>query len=72
MMLMVGLTMISYGIPFSNTLLYLYGGENLSDKGNGTKLLQANCAYIVFIALNGVTEAFTFAVMSQEQLDKLV
>lgn len=61
--------MIVYGVPYSNTLLYLYGGEKLSEVGPGTKLLQANCGYIFIMALNGVTEAFTFAAMNQAQLD---
>jgi oligosaccharide translocation protein RFT1 len=68
-MLLIGLVMIVYGVPYSNTVLYLYGGENLSENGPGTRLLQANCAYIFILALNGVTEAFTFAAMTQEQLD---
>ena len=71
MMLVIGLIMISYGIPFSNTVLFLYGGENLSQEGgNGTTLLQANCVYILFIALNGVLEAFTFAVMGEAELER--
>lgn len=64
--------MIVYGIPYSNTVLFLYGGSKLSEQGPGTRLLQANCAYIFIMALNGVTEAFTFAAMTQAQMDKYV
>ena len=44
----------------------LYGGSALSSAGAG--LLQAQCVLLVFLALNGVTEAYTFAVMSDTQL----
>ncbi|OXA55379.1 Protein RFT1 [Folsomia candida] len=70
MMLLIGSVMIVYGIPYSNTVLFLYGGSKLSEQGPGTRLLQANCAYIFIMALNGVTEAFTFAAMTQAQMDK--
>lgn len=70
MMSLIGLVILVYGLPYSNTVLYLYGGEMLSDKGPGTKLLQANCINIFTLALNGVTEAFTFAAMSKEEMDK--
>jgi len=72
MMLIIGLVMVVYGIPYSNSVLFLYGGEKLSEKGPGTRLLQANCAYIFIMALNGVTEAFTFAAMTQDQMNKYV
>ncbi|ODN00220.1 Protein RFT1 [Orchesella cincta] len=70
MMSLVGMVIIVYGLPFSNTVLFLYGGSRLSDEGPGTRLLQANCINIFTLALNGVTEAFTFAAMSKDQMDK--
>jgi len=69
-MLMIGLILIVYGVPYSNTVLFLYGGSNLSESSVATQLLQANCVYIFFLAVNGVTEAFTFAAMTQDQMDK--
>ncbi|CAL8102717.1 unnamed protein product [Orchesella dallaii] len=70
MMSLIGMIIIVYGLPYSNTVLFLYGGSRLSDEGPGTSLLQANCINILALALNGVTEAFTFAAMSKEQMDK--
>lgn len=70
MMSLIGMIVLVYGLPYSSTVLYLYGGERLSDEGPGTKLLQANCVNILTLALNGITEAFTFAAMTKQQMDK--
>lgn len=70
LMSLIGMVVLIYGVAYSNTVLFLYGGERLSDEGPGTRLLQANCVNILTLALNGVTEAFTFAAMNKEQMDK--
>jgi len=69
LMFLIGLTILIFGIPYSRTLLFLYGGSGLSDSGPGTPLLQWNCAYIFIMAINGVTEAFTQAAMTQEEMN---
>jgi oligosaccharide translocation protein RFT1 len=68
-MMLIGLTILVFGVPYSRTLLFLYGGTALSDSGPGTILLQGNCVYIFIMAINGVTEAFTQAAMTQEEMD---
>ena len=70
LMILIGLVAIVYGVPYSNSVLFLYGGENLSENVVATRLLQANCVYILIMAVNGITETFTFAAMTQDQLDK--
>ncbi|CAG7728936.1 unnamed protein product [Allacma fusca] len=70
LMMIIGSIAIVYGLPYSNSVLFLYGGENLSENVIATRLLQANCLYILVMAVNGITETFTFAAMTQDQLDK--
>lgn len=52
----------SYSYPFQ-----LYGGDQLSD-GDGPLLMRAQCFYVIFLAVNGITEAYTFASMDDSQL----
>lgn len=58
---------MTFGIPYSRVLLYFYGGSNLSD-GSGPTLLILYCIYIPFLAINGITEAFSQATMSIAEL----
>jgi oligosaccharide translocation protein RFT1 len=59
---------IAFGIPYSRFILNLYGGSNLID-GSGPTLLRLYCIYILFLAVNGITEAFSQATMSIKQLE---
>ena len=36
----------------------------------GPTLLRWYCLYVLFLAVNGVTECFMFAAMSQQQVDR--
>lgn len=36
----------------------------------GPVLLRSYCFYVLLLAINGVTECFTFAAMSKEQVDR--
>lgn len=36
----------------------------------GPVLLRAYCLYVLLLAINGVTECFTFAAMSKEEVDR--
>lgn len=36
----------------------------------GPSLLRCYCGYVLLLAVNGVTECFTFAVMSREEVDR--
>ncbi|XP_037284505.2 man(5)GlcNAc(2)-PP-dolichol translocation protein RFT1 [Rhipicephalus microplus] len=65
----VGLVIFTFGQAYSTLLLHLYGGSALSNS-LAPLLLRWHCAYIVLIAINGVTECFVFAAMSKKQLDQ--
>ncbi|CAB3383960.1 Hypothetical predicted protein [Cloeon dipterum] len=62
-----GLTVMAFGFSYSRLLLFLYGGETLATD-TGTVLLRAHCTAILFLAINGITEAFGQSAMSKEQL----
>ena len=57
---LVGLTVLTYGQAYSRALLHLYGGATLSE-GPGPSLLRTYCAYVLALAVNGITECFVFA-----------
>lgn len=38
----------------------------------GPVLLRSYCVYVLLLAVNGVTECFTFAAMSKEEVDRWV
>ncbi|CAF4908718.1 unnamed protein product, partial [Rotaria sp. Silwood1] len=65
--IIISLLVITFGIPYSRIFLYLYGGKNLS-LSSGPILLRLYCIYILFLAINGITEAFSQATMSIKQL----
>ncbi len=66
-LVLFGLTAFAFGVSFCHLALHLYGGELLS-AGVGPVLLRAHCAYIIFLAVNGVTECYAFAAMTGEQV----
>jgi oligosaccharide translocation protein RFT1 len=66
--IITSLLVITFGIPYSRFVLNLYGGSNLVD-GPGPTLLRLYCIYILFLAVNGITEAFSQATMSLKQLE---
>ena len=49
--------MIGFGYPFSSVLLFLYGGSQLATSIAVT-LLRVYCVYVLFLGLNGISEAF--------------
>ena len=63
------LLVITFGVPYSRFLLHLYGGSNITD-GPGPALLRLYCFYILFLAINGITEAFSQATMSIKELNR--
>ncbi|XP_068838517.1 man(5)GlcNAc(2)-PP-dolichol translocation protein RFT1 isoform X2 [Capricornis sumatraensis] len=67
--LLTGLTITVFGFAFSQLVLDIYGGVMLSS-GSGPVLLRAYCLYVLLLAINGVTECFTFAAMSKEEVDR--
>ncbi|XP_059966548.1 protein RFT1 homolog isoform X5 [Mesoplodon densirostris] len=67
--LLTGLTISVFGFAYSHLALDIYGGAMLSS-GSGPVLLRAYCLYVLLLAINGVTECFTFAAMSKEEVDR--
>lgn len=67
--LLIALIILSFGFAYSHLALDLYGGRLLSE-GGGPTLLRWYCLYVLLLAMNGVTECFVFAAMSQEQVDR--
>lgn len=66
---LLGAIIVVFGFSYSHLLLHLYGGKTLTD-GSGPLLIKAHCLAVWFMGINGVTEAYVFAAMSHEQLDK--
>ncbi|KAL1494506.1 hypothetical protein ABEB36_010093 [Hypothenemus hampei] len=66
----IGLVVVVFGQSYSYTLLYLYGGEKLVQTSLPVTLLQFHCFAIILLAINGVTEAYVFAIMNNRQLDR--
>ncbi|KAF0295431.1 Protein RFT1 [Amphibalanus amphitrite] len=62
------LVAVTFGWSYSHLLLRLYGGALLT-AGPAVSLLRAQCAYVLLLAVNGVLECYTFAVMRQEQIN---
>jgi len=67
-MTLLGLTIVAFGYGYSYLLLHIYGGTILSS-GAGPTLLRWHCAYVFFLAVNGITECFTFATMSKRNVE---
>lgn len=66
----IGLLVVVFGQAYSYTLLYLYGGPKLVENNLSVILLRSHSFAIVLLAVNGVTEGYVFATMSNEQLDR--
>lgn len=65
----IGLIVLVFGLSYSRTLLYLYGGEAFVASGLPVQLLRSHCMAIVLMAINGITECYTFATMTSAQLN---
>lgn len=73
LMLLVGLTLFVYGFNLASIVVHLYGGHNLTSGEYGhlaVRLFGLHCVYIIFIALNGILECYSFAAMDTRQLDR--
>ena len=67
-MTLFGLTVLIFGYSYSHLLLHIYGGPKLSS-GIGLILLRAHCVFVFFMALNGVSECYSFAIMTNVQVN---
>jgi oligosaccharide translocation protein RFT1 len=65
--LLLGLVLLCFGPAYSYVFLDLLYGSKWSSTAAPT-ILSYYCVYILFMALNGVTEAFVSAVISTRQL----
>ena len=70
-MALVGLVFVTFGSPYSHLLLRLLYGERWSDGTDAAAVLALYCAYLVLVAVNGITEAFVHAVGSAQALKSL-
>jgi oligosaccharide translocation protein RFT1 len=70
-MALVGLVFVTFGPPYSHLLLRLLYGERWSDGTEAAPVLALYCAYLVLVAVNGITEAFVHAVGSAQALKSL-
>ena len=71
LVLLVAMVILTFGYAYSYLALDIYGGSVLSE-GGGATLLRWYCVYVLLLAINGVTECFVFAAMSQGQVDRYV
>ena len=69
--LVIAITIVTFGYSYAHLALDIYGGSLLVD-GGGVSLLRWYCFYVLLLAVNGVTECFVFAVMSEEQVNRSV
>ncbi|NWI05087.1 RFT1 protein, partial [Tichodroma muraria] len=69
LVLLIGLTITVFGYAYSQLALDIYGGSMLSS-GTGPDLLRCYSLYVLFLAVNGVSECFTFALMCKEEVDR--
>uniref|UniRef100_A0A8D2ZHV3 Protein RFT1 homolog n=1 Tax=Scophthalmus maximus TaxID=52904 RepID=A0A8D2ZHV3_SCOMX len=69
LVLVIGLIITVFGYAFSHLALDIYGGSLLSS-GTGPTLLRCYSCYVLLLAVNGITECFVFAAMSQAEVDK--
>lgn len=65
----IGLIVLVFGQSYAYTLLWMYGGESFVASGLPVQLLRSHCLAIVLLAVNGVTECYTFATMTSAQLN---
>lgn len=65
-MLLVGLMVLTFGYNFV-PLVVIYGGEKLNNS-LAFRLMRWQLLYTPFLAVNGITECFTFAVMNTQEI----
>lgn len=66
----IGLVVVVFGQSYSHTLLHLYGGRALTEDPLPTTLLKCHCMAVLLLAVNGITECYVFATMSNIELDR--
>ena len=64
-----GCIVIGFGYPYASVLLFLYGGSQLATSIAVT-LLRVYCVYVLFLGLNGISEAFFMATAETSRLER--
>lgn len=66
----IGLFVVIFGQAYSYTFLFIYGGQKLTETTLPITLLRCHSFAVVLLAINGVTEGYVFATMSNKQLNR--
>ncbi|KAK9855128.1 hypothetical protein WJX84_001933, partial [Apatococcus fuscideae] len=66
--LLAGLTAVAFGPPYTYLLLRILYGRRWADGTEAPRALAAYCTYILFLAANGILEAFLHAVSTPRQI----
>lgn len=66
----IGIVVLIFGQSYSRLLLQIYGGSKLGENDLCVNLLRFHCVYIYLLAINGLTEGFFNATMSQAEINK--
>jgi len=62
LVLYVGLVFSCFGVHYTSLLLNILAGRTWGSNNEASNVLAAFCVYTAFLALNGMTEAFVYAV----------
>jgi len=62
LVLYIGLTFACVAVHYTNLLLNILAGRTWGSNNEASNVLAAFCVYTAFLALNGMTEAFVYAV----------
>jgi len=65
----IGFILFVFGYNYSHLALIVYN-KNILGHGVAVTLMRFHCIYVYFIAINGITECFTFSAMNRIQIDK--
>ena len=69
LVLSLGCVIVVFGQSFSHMLLWFYGGAQLANS-TAVHLLKLHCFAVLLLAVNGITECYSFATMNNQQLDR--
>jgi len=69
--IILGCIFACFGPAYSHTLIYLLYENEWANKTETPKILAIYCFYIMFMAVNGITEAFIHALSDANQIRKL-
>jgi oligosaccharide translocation protein RFT1 len=67
--ILLSLVFVAFGPNYSHLLLRMLYGATWSET-NAPNVLALYCVYLLFIAINGLTEALLFALLTAESLSK--